>query len=142
MGRGFSYFNAYFYIIFLKKGLNWIEKLYIHKIIAWFLLIIQSSILIKVDYTKELLTIGSQTLLLYFILLHSSILAYLFGISLQKNEEDNLNHTMFLGIYQVAICMTLSSISPLIFQLKMVANIIYVALPAFVIYELQKNKRD
>lgn len=151
---GFAWIGVAFTILFLlcliffiqdsklTEKFNLVKDKYTFVIgISWIFSILQGTGLFILNEQTKNPSSGWQLFLLYLILFNTIALMFLFSCAHYKERHETLlKNTIFLGIFHIGICMTLAGISTVMTQLKLTANILYVSLPAFVIFELQKKK--
>ncbi|WP_159070090.1 hypothetical protein [Neisseria animaloris] len=82
-------------------------------------------------------------LLMVSLIVSAFIILWTFATSLRENTSENklLEASLVLGIFQVAVSMVIASDSRSSVQLKLIANMIYLSLPALALYELPKLAR-
>ncbi|WP_066570553.1 hypothetical protein [Snodgrassella sp. CFCC 13594] len=88
--------------------------------------------------TQDQISVGSQLTLYISLLFSTAILVWLFGKYDQNNNDVNVL-TIIMATMGVAIAMIIASSANASIETKLVANIIYLVLPAFVLFLLNQK---
>ncbi|THA00331.1 hypothetical protein D3M74_07900, partial [Rodentibacter pneumotropicus] len=83
---------------------------------------------------------GKQLIMLISSIVSATCILYMFWAR-KKHSEDFRIMTVILGILQVAISMETTDNNLIHFNLSLISNIIYLTLPALLLYEIQKREK-